>query len=210
VQGKNIGRCLRCWGCRDGLTVGDQRLDRSRLRARASPRKAAALAIKDGSSWATSAAEEASASQMRRFNLRWLAVARAAEQTRHPAQQTVPRMTDDEWDRVISGFDINAAPSGSHAPSSGMVKKKGWGPPRQLCRHERRPGHAPRAGVRRQRTACGGLSKALAMSSGFPGHHDQHDLARPAIAPDTEEKEPTDEARARRWRVPIGPLRHDP
>jgi 3-oxoacyl-[acyl-carrier protein] reductase len=111
-------------------------------------------------------------------------------------------MSDADWDRVIS-VDLNAAVWLSRACLPGMVKK-GWGRIVNFAGMNAIYGHAGRAPVSVAKHGVWGLSKALAMEFG-PKGITTNTISPGPIAPDTEEKNASAQARAQTLaRVPLG------
>ena len=111
-------------------------------------------------------------------------------------------MTEDEWQRIIA-VDLNAAVWLSRACLPGMVKK-GWGRIVNFAGMNAIHGHAGRAPVSVAKHGVWGLSKALAMEFG-PKGITTNTISPGPIAPDTEEKNASAEARAATLaRVPLG------
>jgi 3-oxoacyl-[acyl-carrier protein] reductase len=111
-------------------------------------------------------------------------------------------MTEDEWQRIIA-VDLNAAVWLSRACLPGMVKK-GWGRIVNFAGMNAIHGHAGRAPVSVAKHGVWGLSKGLAMEFG-PKGITTNTISPGPIAPDTEEKNASAQARAQTLaRVPLG------
>ena len=111
-------------------------------------------------------------------------------------------MSDADWQRVID-VDMNAAVWLARACLPGMVKK-GWGRVVNFAGMNAIHGHAGRAPVSVAKHGVWGLSKALAMEFG-PKGITTNTISPGPIAPDTEEKNASAQARAQTLgRVPLG------
>jgi 3-oxoacyl-[acyl-carrier protein] reductase len=111
-------------------------------------------------------------------------------------------MSDADWQRVID-VDMNAAVWLARACLPGMVKN-GWGRIVNFAGMNAIHGHAGRASVSVAKHGIWGLSKALAMEFG-PKGITTNTISPGPIAPDTEEKNASAEARAATLsRVPLG------
>lgn len=111
-------------------------------------------------------------------------------------------MTDAEWRRVIA-VDLDAAVWLSRACLPGMVQK-GWGRIVNFAGMNAIHGHAGRAPVSVAKHGVWGLTKALAMEFG-PKNVTVNTISPGPIAPDTEERNASAQARADSIaRVPLG------
>jgi 3-oxoacyl-[acyl-carrier protein] reductase len=111
-------------------------------------------------------------------------------------------MTDAEWQRVID-VDMNAAVWFSRACLPGMTAK-GWGRIVNFAGMNAIHGHAGRTPVSVAKHGVWGLTKALAMEFG-PKGITTNTISPGPIAPDTEEKNASAQARAQTLaRVPLG------
>ncbi len=111
-------------------------------------------------------------------------------------------MTEAEWRRVIS-VDLDAAVWLSRACLPGMVRK-GWGRIVNFAGMNAIQGHAGRTPVSVAKHGVWGLTKALAMEFG-PRNITVNTISPGPIAPDTEEKNASAQARAQSIsRVPLG------
>ncbi len=111
-------------------------------------------------------------------------------------------MTEAEWRRIIS-VDLDAAVWLSRACLPGMLEK-GWGRIVNFAGMNAIHGHAGRAPVSVAKHGVWGLSKALAMEFG-PKNITVNTISPGPIAPDTEEKNASAQARAQSIaRVPLG------
>jgi len=111
-------------------------------------------------------------------------------------------MSEADWRRVIS-VDLDAAVWLSRACLPGMVKK-GWGRIVNFTGMNAIHGHAGRTPVSVAKHGVWGLTKALAMEFG-PKNITTNAISPGPIAPDTEEKNASAQARAQTvGRVPLG------
>jgi 3-oxoacyl-[acyl-carrier protein] reductase len=111
-------------------------------------------------------------------------------------------MSEAEWRRVIS-VDLDAAVWLSRACLPGMVHK-GWGRIVNFTGMNAIHGHAGRAPVSVAKHGVWGLTKALAMEFG-PKNITTNAISPGPIAPDSEEKNASAQARAQAvGRVPLG------
>ena len=111
-------------------------------------------------------------------------------------------MSEADWQRVIS-VDLNAAVWLSRACLPGMLQK-GWGRIVNFTGMNAIHGHAGRAPVSVAKHGVWGLTKALAMEFG-PRSITANAISPGPIAPDSEEKNASAQARAQTVaRVPLG------
>jgi 3-oxoacyl-[acyl-carrier protein] reductase len=111
-------------------------------------------------------------------------------------------MSEAEWRRIIS-VDLDAAVWLSRACLPGMLGK-GWGRIVNFTGMNAIHGHAGRAPVSVAKHGVWGLTKALAMEFG-PKNITTNAISPGPIAPDTEEKNASAQARAQTvGRVPVG------
>ena len=111
-------------------------------------------------------------------------------------------MSEAEWQRVLS-VDLNAAVWLSRACLPGMLNR-GWGRIVNFTGMNAIHGHAGRAPVSVAKHGVWGLTKALAMEFG-PRNITTNAISPGPIAPDSEEKNASAQARAQTvGRVPLG------